>query len=147
MAQDDHNFTADHGSTDLPQRALRKLKITATLAGILSALALSAPAYSSDKAGKANAPVQNDRPVAKTDRIDLKTASVAFNALANDADSNGDPLILIDASARFGAVVFTKDGLLAYAQNPGPARADTVTYIVSDGRGGLDQGTIEILIP
>ena len=147
MAQNDHDFSADNGSADMPRRALRKLKITTTLAGVFAALALSNPAYSSDKAASAGAPVQNDKPVAKTDRIDLKKASVAFNALANDADANGDSLILIDASARFGAVVFTTDGLLAYAQNPGPARADTVTYIVSDGRGGFDQGTVEILIP
>ena len=82
-----------------------------------------------------------------TDRIDLNTSSVAFNALANDADANGDQLILVDASARFGAVVFNADGLVAYAQNPGPARADTVTYIVSDGRGGFDRGIVEILVP
>lgn len=147
MAQNDHHFSAKNGSADMPLRALRKPKITATLAGVFAALVLSNPAYSSTKTAKATAPVQNEKPVAKTDPIDLKTASVAFNALANDSDANGDPLILVDASARFGAVVFTKDGLLAYAQNPGPARTDTITYIVSDGRGGFDQATVEILIP
>lgn len=147
MAQSNHHFSAKNSNADEPRRAWRKPKISATLAGIIAALALSNPAYSSDNAAKANAPVQNHKPVAKPDRIELKTSSVAFNALANDADPNGDRLILVDASARFGVVVFTKDGLLAYAQNPGPARVDTITYIVSDGRGELDQGTVEILIP
>ena len=147
MAQNHHHFSSDNGSTHLPRRVLRKLKITAALSGVFAALAVSNPAYSSDKVAEAGESVQNDKPVAKTDRIEIKKASVAFNALANDADANGDSLILIDASARFGAVVFTTDGLVAYAQNPGPARADTITYIVSDGRGGFDQGIVEILIP
>ena len=147
MTKNDHHFSADNGSIYVSQRVSGKLKIKATLVAIFAALASSNPAYSNAIAAEANAPVQNDKPVATTDRVDLKSSSIAINTLANDVDANGDRLILVDASARFGAVVFTTDGLLAYAQNPGPARADTITYVVSDDRGGFDQGTVEILAP
>ena len=147
MAQNDYHFSGNNGSADLPRRALKKLKIKATLTGFFAFSALTNPAYGTAIEAKAQTPVKNDKPVATTDRVDLKASSIAFNALANDTDANGDQLKLVDASARFGAVVFTTDGLLAYAQNQGPARADEITYVVSDGRGGFDQGTVEILVP
>lgn len=87
----------------------------------------------------------NHRPLANADFVALAKSSTAFNVLANDTDSDGDKLIMVDASAKFGAVAFTTDGLLAYAQNPGRARPDTITYIVSDGSGGSAVGIVKVL--
>ena len=88
----------------------------------------------------------NYSPVANADLVALEKSSTAFNVLANDTDADGDTLIIIDANAKFGAVAFTTDGLLGYAQNPGPARSDTIKYIVSDGSGGSAIGTVEVFV-
>lgn len=93
---------------------------------------------SSDRSATSN----NSMPVAVTDYIDLKSAALAFNVLANDTDADGDALTVIAASAQYGAVAFTPDGLVAYAANPSQPRADEIIYVLSDGRGGRAQGKV-----
>lgn len=93
---------------------------------------------------KTNVAQKNRKPFANTDFVDLSQSSTASNVLANDSDPDGDRLILLEAGAKFGAVAFTPEGLLAYAQNPGPPRADKITYTVSDGHGGIVRGLVEI---
>lgn len=88
----------------------------------------------------------NELPTAAPDLVGLRQSANAFNVLANDSDADGDRLTMVGAIANFGAVAFTPEGLLAYAQNPGPARADKITYIVSDGRGGFAEGKVEIVV-
>lgn len=124
----------------------------------LSALSfsfMSAPSHSESVIVTTNAPtssitqsafVANHGPVANADFVALEKSSTAFNVLANDTDADGDRLIIVEASAKFGAVAFTTDGLLGYAQNPGPARPDRITYIVSDGSGGSAVGIVEVLV-
>ena len=124
----------------------------------LSALSISfmgAPSHSESIIATAKAPnslmtqstfAANHSPVANADVVTLEKSSTAFNVLANDTDADGDRLIIIEASAKFGAVAFTTDGLLGYAQNAGQARADRITYIVNDGSGGSAVGTVEVLI-
>ena len=85
---------------------------------------------------------KNSLPVAVTDYIDLKSAALAFNVLANDTDADEDALTVIAASAQYGAVAFTPDGLVAYAANPSQQRADEIIYVLSDGRGGRAQGKV-----
>lgn len=154
MAQYDHQNDIRTGTTYCYVSRLIDVKTAAKFIGIVAMLALSISAQANEKRinsatpvdmNASNAAIKNISPEATTDRIDLKASSVAFNALANDADADGDRLMIIEATAKFGAVAFTPEGLLAYAQNPGPARADKITYIVSDGRGGLDQGVVEIM--
>lgn len=84
----------------------------------------------------------NVPPVAVTDYVDLKSAAQAFNVLTNDTDANNDTLNIVEASAQFGAVAFTADGLIAYAANPVAPRHDEIIYVVSDGRGGLAKGKV-----
>lgn len=88
--------------------------------------------------------VKNTRPIARSDFVDLRKAASAFNVLVNDTDPDGDRLILIEANAKFGAVAFTPDGLLAYAQDLGTSRSDIITYVVSDGHGGLDKTVVKV---
>lgn len=91
-------------------------------------------------------PAANRSPLANDDIVALEKSSTAFNVLANDTDADGDRLIIIEASAKFGAVAFTTDGLVSYAQTPGPARADKITYVVSDSSGGSSVGTVEVFV-
>ena len=138
------------------QRSNRRCYSTAVKC--LSALSLSfmsAPSHSESIAATTRAPnsrmtqsssAANHNPVAKADFVVLEDSSTAFNVLANDTDADGDRLVIVEASANFGAVAFTTDGLLGYAQNPGPARADRITYIVNDGSGGSAVGTVEVFV-
>lgn len=105
--------------------------------------------FNSGASQLANNPIMraanNEVPVAAPDRVELKASANAFNVLANDSDADGDRLVIVEAIADFGAVAFTREGLLAYAQNPGPKRPDRITYIVSDGRGGFAKGLVEVV--
>ncbi len=124
----------------------------------LSALFLSfmsAPSHSENIIATTKAPnsrmtqgsfVANHSPEVNADLVALDKSSTAFNVLANDTDADGDRLKIVEAFAKFGAVAFTTDGLLGYVQNPGPARADKITYIVSDGSGGFAIGTVEVFV-
>lgn len=131
--------------------ASRRISL-ASMVGTAALICISIPSYGNDQSGTATRPshpiaVNNEKPIAKADFVDLKRSSTAFNALANDVDPNGDRLTMTSAMANFGAVAFTPEGLLAYAHNPGQPRADTITYTISDGRGGFDQGVVEIALP
>ena len=89
--------------------------------------------------------IDNRKPVTTIDIVDLKKSSNAINVLANDSDPDGDGLTLIYALAKFGAVVFTPDGLVGYAQNPGQPRLDRIIYTVRDDKGGIAYGTVDIV--
>ena len=89
----------------------------------------------------------NGVPLTKPDMVLLSNSSAAFNVLANDSDPNNDRLFLVSATASFGAVIFTQEGLMAYAQEPGrQPREDIVTYTATDRRGGFSVGSVRILI-
>lgn len=129
--------------------------MTVKFLGTLTLGFMSAPSYCENIVPTTAAPkseislnafAANRSPVANVDRVALDKSAVAFNVLANDTDADGDKLKIVDASAKFGAVVFTTDGLLGYAQNPGPARADKITYTVSDASGGKAIGTVEVFL-
>ena len=87
--------------------------------------------------GAANTP-----PVAVTDYVDLSNASKAFNVLGNDHDTDNDALTVTEASARYGAVAFTADGMIAYAANPSEPRSDEISYVLADNRGGVAKGKV-----
>lgn len=129
-------------------------KSFAKLIGAITMMSAGGPLNANDLASGAEQPANtssvrsaanNAMPVAVPDRVELKMSANAFNALANDIDADGDSLMMVTAIAGHGAVAFTPEGLLAYAQNPGPARPDKITYTVSDGRGGLATGLVEIV--
>ncbi len=88
---------------------------------------------------------ENRKPVTIIDIVDLKKSSNAINVLANDSDPDGDDMTLIYALAKFGAVAFTPQGLIGYAQNPGQPRSDKITYTVQDGKGGIAHGIVDII--
>ncbi len=116
-------------------------------AAALAVVAVPLPAHGHDAdipsvAKATTTRIANASPVAVTDYVDLKNAAQAFNVLRNDTDANNDTLNIIEASAQFGAVAFTADGLIAYAANPVAPLHDEIIYVVSDGHGGLAKGKV-----
>jgi hypothetical protein len=88
----------------------------------------------------------NAQPVAVTDYVDFNEAAQAFNIVANDSDADQDTLTIVEASAQFGAVAFTADGLVAYAANSAQPRADEIHYVLTDGRGGRASGKVIVAV-
>lgn len=90
--------------------------------------------------------IENQPPVVADDILDLSATAATLNVLLNDIDPDGDRLVLTDADAQHGSVVFTTGGNVTYAAHPGNGRLDTITYRVSDGHGGIAAGKVEIIV-
>ncbi|MHA7246763.1 Ig-like domain-containing protein [Arthrobacter tecti] len=92
----------------------------------------------------------NQAPITSPDSATTNTdEAVTVNVAANDVDADGDALNVIEALVeppQHGTVTVNPDGTLTYRPFPGYAGTDTVTYTVSDGRGGLAQGTLGITV-
>ncbi|WP_374261536.1 retention module-containing protein, partial [Zoogloea sp.] len=88
----------------------------------------------------------NNPPVANPDPAVAATEDtpVSFPVLGNDTDPDGDTLTVINASAPNGKVTINPDGTLSYVPNPNFNGTDTVTYTVSDGKGGTASTTVTI---
>ena len=67
-----------------------------------------------------------------------------IDVMGNDTDPDGDPLTVISASALNGTVTINPDGSLNYQPDPEYSGPDTITYMISDGRGGSDTATVSI---
>lgn len=66
--------------------------------------------------------------------------TVPINVLANDSDPDGDPLTITDAvCVSGGCLVFINGGTLSITGTT--AGTKSVTYTISDGRGGTDSAT------
>lgn len=98
---------------------------------------------------------ENDPPEAVDDlfNTDEDTAFVSANMLANDTDADNDVLsiVSIDTTGTLGAVTDHGNGTFDYDPRGqfdqlrvGENAIDTFTYVVSDGNGGTDTGTVTI---
>ncbi|WP_299975047.1 Ig-like domain-containing protein [uncultured Pseudoteredinibacter sp.] len=89
----------------------------------------------------------NQGPDAKNDRT-TTTDTVKVNVLANDKDPDGDKLKIeeITKQGKYGSAKISKSGEIVYElDNPASkALTDTVTYRISDGRGGFDTAKVII---
>ena len=89
----------------------------------------------------------NDAPVAGTPPqliLAEDTTAAAVDVLAVASDVDGDALGVTSAAAAVGTVSINPDGTLRYVAAPDYNGADTVTYTVSDGQGGVATGTLAI---
>jgi large repetitive protein len=90
------------------------------------------------------APV-NDPPVARNDVFTMDEDTTArIPVLANDTDADNDPLTVTTATSPNGTVVINADGTVSFtpaANFFGPA---TITYTISDGRGGTSTATVTV---
>jgi large repetitive protein len=90
----------------------------------------------------------NDPPIALPDYATIvqNTTIDALNVLANDRDVDGDPLTVSVATAANGRVTINPDGTLRYVPNPLFVGNDTITYTISDGKGGTATATVTITV-
>ncbi|WP_299282093.1 tandem-95 repeat protein [uncultured Tateyamaria sp.] len=84
----------------------------------------------------------NDGPTANDDTSDTDfDTPVTFDVLANDTDPDtNDVLSITGATSPDGDVVDNGDGTLTFTPTPGFEGPAEVTYTISDGNGGTDEG-------
>lgn len=72
--------------------------------------------------------------------------AVTINVLANDKDADGDALTVTSASAGNGSVSIGSNNVLTYTPKSGFSGADTISYAISDGKGGTDTAKATVTV-
>ncbi|MDX9995043.1 MAG: retention module-containing protein [Rhodocyclaceae bacterium] len=89
-------------------------------------------------------------PEATDDEVDtVQGQAVTIDALDNDSDPDGDSLSITGVGNGQYGTASVVDGKIVYTptENPGPdGLVDTLTYTISDGKGGTDTAQIKINI-
>ncbi|MFR0693698.1 VCBS domain-containing protein, partial [Enterobacterales bacterium AE_CKDN230030158-1A_HGKHYDSX7] len=89
----------------------------------------------------------NDAPVAVPDTAHTsEDTAIRIDVLGNDTDAEHDALIVTGASAGNGTVVINQDGSLSYTPKENFSGTDTITYSISDGKGGTSSSTVTVSI-
>lgn len=93
----------------------------------------------------------NDPPVAEDDDYVVdedETLSVPIDGvLANDTDADGDTLtVVVVSDVSHGTLELNDDGTFDYTPDANFNGIDSFTYEVSDGKGGVDEATVEITV-
>ncbi len=89
----------------------------------------------------------NDVPVAKNDAISVdEDNGITFGVLGNDSDADNDALTVTDATAGHGTVTVNGDGTLSYKGDANYNGTDTITYSISDGKGGTSSATVAVTV-
>lgn len=89
-----------------------------------------------------NRPPTVSNSTAKTDDRTVLEVDV----LANASDPDGDALVISSASAQRGTVSITATQRLRYTPQSGFAGVDTISFTISDQRGGSANGTLAITV-
>lgn len=99
-----------------------------------------------DPGGVAVLPSSNIAPQANDDSINIRINDlITVDVLANDSDENNDVLSITSAQAVYG-VVSIVDNKLNYQPAPQYYGDDTITYAVSDGKGGNSIAKVTVAI-
>ncbi len=94
----------------------------------------------------------NDLPVANTDSYtvvfgEARVIEVYEGVLFNDVDLDGDSLtIILTQAPKHGTLTITPDGAFTYVPFTGYIGTDSFQYVVSDGIGLSEPGTVELSI-
>jgi large repetitive protein len=89
----------------------------------------------------------NDPPVAANDTATTpEDTPVTVNVLGNDSDVDGDPLTVTGATSPNGAVTINPDGTITFTPNANFNGPTTITYTISDGRGGTSTATVTLTV-
>jgi len=87
----------------------------------------------------------NDDPVAVDDSaFTSEDTAVSVDVVGNDTDIEGDTLSLESVTDGANGTVTIVNGEAVYTPNQGFSGTDTFTYVVSDGNGGTDTGTVTV---
>ncbi|WP_420012036.1 Hint domain-containing protein [Tateyamaria sp.] len=91
---------------------------------------------------------ENDGPTANDDASDTEfDTPVTFDVLANDTDPDtNDVLEITSATSPDGDVVDNGDGTLTFTPTPGFEGPAEITYTISDGNGGTDEGVWTVTV-
>ncbi len=89
--------------------------------------------------------------VAPTAQSDVATTSegqaVVIDVLANDTDSNGDPLTISGITQPTnGNVAVNLDGTVTYTPGSGFVGSDSFSYTIDDGQGNQDTATVDVTV-
>jgi hypothetical protein len=87
----------------------------------------------------------NDEPTASNDTAEtVEDNSVTLNVLANDSDVDGDDLTVTSATVNAGTVTSNLENTLTFFPDTNFNGTATITYTVSDGKGGLATATARV---
>lgn len=93
--------------------------------------------------------IANAPPTARDDKVSVTSAPgnvVVADVLANDSDPDGGTLSLASVGpAGLGAITFTTSQV-SYDPLDGAAGTEVVEYVVQDGQGGTDTGSLSITV-
>jgi hypothetical protein len=85
-------------------------------------------------------------PVAVNDTATVaQGGTVTINALANDSDPDGDALSITTATSANGTVVISS-GKLVFTPNASFNGTATISYTISDGKGGTATATVTVTV-
>jgi len=89
----------------------------------------------------------NRDPVAVNDAVSVAEDSSAFiDASSNDSDPDGDSLAVLSVSSPAHGSASVSGGGIVYVPDGNYNGSDSLTYTVSDGRGGSDVGAINVTV-
>jgi len=86
-------------------------------------------------------------PVAMDDTAETdEDTPVVIDVLSNDDDPDGDDLTVTEATSPDGSVTINDDGTLEFTPNPDFNGPTTITYTITDGKGGEDTATVDVTV-
>lgn len=89
----------------------------------------------------------NRPPVAADDAaVTSQDTAITVGILANDTDADGDPLSVASVTQPSNGSATTTGADLTYTPAPGFIGTDSLSYVVTDGRGGSDEAEVQITV-
>jgi uncharacterized repeat protein (TIGR01451 family) len=92
-------------------------------------------------------PVPNSPPIANPDSPTTPYGqAVTVDVLANDTDSNADPLTITSTTVASHGTVTVVAGKIVYTPAAGFSGTDSFSYSISDGHGGTSTATVTVTV-
>jgi Ca2+-binding RTX toxin-like protein len=112
---------------------------------ILGSIAGGALEY--DGAGYSLVPLNNAPDAGADTTTTDEDTPVTIDVLANDTDLDGETLTVTSVTqGANGTVTIEADGTVTYTPDPDFNGADSFTYEISDGNGGIATGTVDVTV-
>src|SRR5207249_859385 len=86
-------------------------------------------------------------PIAADDRASTRPGiEVGIPVLANDSDSDGNPLTISSFTQPANGTVTFSANVATYTPSPGFSGTNTFTYTITDSRGGSATGHVSVTV-